>query len=179
MSEEWRDIPGYNGAYQISDLGNVRSFRYRGRLIEKPRTLTPYVHVKHGHSVAVKLTDSSGVSKDKKVLKLMVEVWKGGCPSGMVAYHKNGILTDNSVFNIGFISRKRLGSKTGGKSRRKPVAKVSQFGEVIDFYPSARQAAKHNHMSYQAVIDRCNRMIKNEFALDGSTYRWDEKMRYT
>ena len=30
MSEEWRDIKGYEGYYQVSDFGNVRSVdRYR------------------------------------------------------------------------------------------------------------------------------------------------------
>lgn len=27
--EEWKDIPGYEGKYQVSDLGNVRSLNYR------------------------------------------------------------------------------------------------------------------------------------------------------
>lgn len=37
ICEEWRDIEGYNGAYQVSNLGNVRSFsayrRGNGRLL--------------------------------------------------------------------------------------------------------------------------------------------------
>lgn len=27
--EEWRDIPGYEGLYQVSDHGNVRSLNYK------------------------------------------------------------------------------------------------------------------------------------------------------
>jgi len=31
MSEEiWKDIPGYEGKYQVSNLGNIRSLNYRG-----------------------------------------------------------------------------------------------------------------------------------------------------
>ena len=26
--EKWRDIPGYEGFYQVSDLGNIRSIRF-------------------------------------------------------------------------------------------------------------------------------------------------------
>jgi len=29
MSEEWRDIKGYDGGYQISSLGQVKSFKGR------------------------------------------------------------------------------------------------------------------------------------------------------
>lgn len=30
MNEIWKDIPGYEGLYQVSDLGNVRSLNYGG-----------------------------------------------------------------------------------------------------------------------------------------------------
>ena len=33
MGEIWKDIPGYEGLYQVSNLGNVKSlFRYRRKL---------------------------------------------------------------------------------------------------------------------------------------------------
>lgn len=31
MKEEWRDIEGYEGIYQVSNFGNVKSLNYRGR----------------------------------------------------------------------------------------------------------------------------------------------------
>lgn len=34
MEEEWRDIRGYEGLYQVSNLGNVKSFNNR---IKQPR----------------------------------------------------------------------------------------------------------------------------------------------
>ena len=30
MNEEWRDIEGYEGLYQVSNLGRVKSLNYRG-----------------------------------------------------------------------------------------------------------------------------------------------------
>ena len=39
---------------------------------------------------------------------------------------------------------------------------------------SAREAAKANHMSYQTVLDRCNGKVKNPYALDGFTYRFED-----
>ena len=32
MSEMWRDIPGYEGLYQVSNYGNVRSMNYNKKL---------------------------------------------------------------------------------------------------------------------------------------------------
>ena len=31
MEEIWKDIKGYEGLYQISNLGNVKTFNYRGK----------------------------------------------------------------------------------------------------------------------------------------------------
>ena len=76
--------------------------------------------------------------------------------------------------NIGFIEPRKLGQLTGAKAGRQPVAKVNEDGEVVAIYPSARKAAKANHMSYQAVIDRCHGKIKKPFALDGHTYRYEK-----
>ena len=39
MEEIWKDIDGYEGLYQISNLGNVKSLNYRNQGIE--RILTP------------------------------------------------------------------------------------------------------------------------------------------
>ena len=39
MEEVWKDIEGYEGLYQISNLGNVKSLRYQGR--DEAKVLTP------------------------------------------------------------------------------------------------------------------------------------------
>ena len=176
-SDEWRKIPGYGGAYEISWEGEVRTWRWRRmQLAKKPRLLTAYMRKQGRKSRArfVKLTDESGKAREVKVTHLMVAVWLGGHRPGMVPYHKNGDLGDNCANNIAFTTKKELGRITANRaSRRKPVAKVSPDGEVIELYPSARKAAKANHMSYQAVLDRCNGKVKNPFALDGTTYVFD------
>lgn len=172
--QEWRPVPGYEGAYEISWLGQIRSYRYKGGLLERPRYLHPFQHRKHGNQLMVKLTDSTGKTKEHKLMQLVVATWLGGVPEGKVPYHKNGEQDDNSVGNIGFTTLRTLGKKTGIRcNRRIPVAKIAPDGSVITFYPSAREAAKANYMSYQAVIDRCNGKVKKEFALDGYSYRWD------
>lgn len=179
----WKDIPNYDGWYQINDEGDVRSWRGgRWGRLNKPRLLRSFLRGRGKKSRAryVKLTDPFGVSKDVKVLSIMVDVWLGGCPEGMVPYHRNGDLNDNYIGNIGFATPKDLGMMTGGQSKRKAVFKVAPDGEVAAVYLSAREAARQNHMSYQTVLDRCNRRVKNPFALDGHDYRFaDELERLT
>ncbi len=162
--EDWRDIPGYGGMYQIDRMGQVRSWRWRGdHRARHPRLLVPYKRKRRGkgrqsNRVYVKLTDPSGRSAEVAVIGLMADVWLGGRPTGKVAYHKNGDLMDNCANNIGFIAPEALGHMTGAGAKRKPVAKINHDGETVAVYPSARAAAR----------------AKKPFALDGHTYCYEE-----
>jgi len=40
-NEIWRDIPEYEGLYQVSNLGRVKSLKQNKELILKPRTVDP------------------------------------------------------------------------------------------------------------------------------------------
>ena len=173
---DWRDIPGYDGMYQLSRMGEVRTWRYRkDRRLKAPRLLVQYMRHRGQYSRrrVVKLTDAEGKTKEVPVLGLMVSVWLGGPRPGMVPYHRNGDLSDHSIHNIAFATRKELGRMTGAAANRIPVAKVTPDGEIVALYSSARAAARANHMSYQAVLDRCNGKVKAPFALDGHNYIFD------
>ena len=108
------------------------------------------------------------------VIGIMAITFLGPAPPGCVPYHKNGALTENHINNIAYINRKELGKITGQKSRRKPVAKINDSGNIVEVYPSARAAARENFMSYQTVIDRCNGKTKSTFASDGFAYAWED-----
>ena len=180
MRVEWRDIPGYDGFYEASFMGEIRSWRGgRWGRLSSPKPLTPYKKQQRGkrrrsNRVYVKLTDGTGKAREIAVINIMADVWKGGRPPGLVAYHINGDTFDNRAMNIGFITRSKLGKKTGGSSRRRAVGKVTERGDVVEIYRSAREAARQNHMSYQTVLDRCNEKVKKPFALDGHTYRFED-----
>lgn len=180
MSEhEWRDIPGYDGAYQINRMAEVRCWKWRGRRTAAPHYLTQYRRkpCRKGHRsnrYYFKLTAPDGKAREVAVLNLMVDVWLGGRPPGKVAYHRNGDLADSCLHNIAFATPRELGAMTGAQASRRPVEKVDICGEVVEVYSSARAAARANHMSYQAVLDRCNGKVKNPYALDGYNYRFEK-----
>ena len=167
----WRDIPGYGGKYQANRLGDIRRV-YQGGLV---RDMTPYRkgNSKQRARLFVKLT-VNGKPKEVPVLKIMATTWHGNRDENLVPYHKNGIVTDNHADNIGFTSRSELGRMTGYRSkRRKCVLKVTENGDEVEVYRSAREAARKNNMRYQTVLDRCHNRVKNPFALDGYTYQFE------
>lgn len=170
MIETWKDIPGYNGKYQCDREGNFRRVYKSG----KTRPLRPFKKNGNRNKIAIHLTDDNGNTKEKLVLGVIALTFLGQAPPGYVPYHKNGAVTENHINNIEYISRKELGKKTGHMAKRKPVAKINKYGEIIEVYQSARAAARDNYMSYQTIASRCNGKVKSAFAPDGYAYAWED-----
>ena len=168
MIETWRDIQGYDGRYQVDREGNIRRVFPSG----KTRLLQPHHKKMAGSQRLIVHLSHNGKQKEVIVMQIVARAFLGPCPKGCVPYHKNGCQSDNYVNNIAYIDRRQLGKMTGAMSRRKPVAKIDQNGEIVDVYSSAREAARKNYMGYQSVIDRCNGKIKR-IAPDGYFYKWD------
>lgn len=172
--EQWRNIPGFDGLYQASTEGRIRKILPRSG---KVRLLHPYRRQRKGkansEALRVHLSLPDGRRVERTVLKLVAETFFQ-IPEGKVPVHRNGLHTDVSPRNITFLSCKELGKKYGSQSSRRPVIKITPDGEEVASYSSARAAARANFVSYQTVMDRCNRKIKKEFALSGFSYRWDD-----
>lgn len=175
---DWRDIPGYDGMYQVSWDGQVRSWRPQGGGIgrrEQPIIMKQYIkggkyrnggHCGKRYSVYLQ---KNGRRKEHAVMNLVIDVWVGGRPEGLSAYHKNGDIGDNCVNNIVFAPRSQI-CRIVPKNRR-PVAKVSASGEVLDIYPSLTAAAKANYLNIKAVSNRCNGKVKDPGAF---TFCWEK-----
>lgn len=172
--EKWRDIPGFGGRYQTSTEGRIR------RVWEKNgRTMLLKTYTKqrrkrsNTEAPRVRLSRPDGSRVERAVLKLVAETFYG-VPEGMQPVHANGQKNDCAARNIRFMSRKELGKAFGANSARRPVVKIDTAGDIVECYRSAREAARHNYVSYQTVMDRCNGKVKKEFALDGYSYRWED-----
>ena len=186
--EEWRDIPGYNGWYQINRCGEVRSYRSRGnrrsRLFgvkrEKPVPLQPYLK---RHSLLVKLTDASGKAGERSVSRLMAEVWMGGIPDGFRTWRADGDPANTNICNLKvtsnseFIRTSRTADGFKASRIKYRVLKLNTSLEIVECYQSGREAAKRNNFSYQAILDRCNLRLRRMalFAADGYIYAWDDE----
>lgn len=170
MVEVWKDIPGYDGRYQADKEGNIRRVFPSG----KTRMMSQYHKRMTGSQrLVVKLT-KDGKSKEETVLNVIARTFLGPIPEGYVPYHKNGCQTENHLNNIAYITRRELGKRTGSASGRRSVVKIDPNGEIVDVYSSAREAARQNYLSRQAVTDRCNGIRKSAFAPDGYAYAWED-----
>ena len=92
-NEQWKDIAGYEGVYQVSDLGRVRSLKYG-----KVRVL------KSNENSAGYLTIHLYRSKKKKTVKvhrLVAQAFiKNDTETKTLINHKNEVKTDNRAVNL-------------------------------------------------------------------------------
>lgn len=95
-TEEWRDIPGYEGRYQASSLGRIRSLpnsRYK-----TVRLLAPGLKPPTGYLVVNLSVD--GKAKTIMIQNLVLTTFVGPRPPGLVACHRNNIPSDNALSNL-------------------------------------------------------------------------------
>ena len=108
QAEQWRPIPGYEGYYEVSDTGNIRSF---DRLIAakgrkpyiKPGRLLKASPSKSGHMRVAVTKD--GEMKFEYVHRIVLSAFVGPCPLGFEACHKNDIPSDNRIENLRWADR--------------------------------------------------------------------------
>lgn len=92
--ERWLPIAGYEGRYEISDLGRVRSYAQKTpRILAKKRGWNGYL--------AVALT-MNGVSRGFQMHRLVMETFVGPLPEGMETRHLNGDRWDARLCNLAY-----------------------------------------------------------------------------
>lgn len=96
-AEIWRDIDGYDGLYQVSNFGRVKSFKYKTPRILK---LTPYPN---GY-LRVDL-HYNGAVKSASVHRLVAEAFIPNPDGKPEVNHINGDKTDNHVENLEWATR--------------------------------------------------------------------------
>lgn len=97
---EWRKVPGYEGLYEVSSDGQVRSLgRKTTRGYRKGRILKPYLRPDNGR-LQVELIDAQGVRRSVRVHSVVALAFLGPRPHGLHVCHSNGDRLDNRASNL-------------------------------------------------------------------------------
>lgn len=163
-NEEWRDVVGYEGYYQVSNLGRVRSLdmnvrHWRGGLSFKKGRILKQTTNNTGGYKRVRLT-KHGRYKDYSVHRLVADAFIPNPNNYRCVNHKDEVKTNNNVENLEWCTYK-YNSNYGTLPKRisekhinrpeysKPVLQFTKQGEFIKEYPSAhevqRQIGIHNY----------------------------------
>lgn len=95
MEEIWKQIPGYEGVYEVSNIGGVKSIKRtttKGGILKQKRR-------KDGWYLSVAL-HKHGKTNHFSVHTLVLLAFVGPRQSGHVCRHLNGICTDNRIENL-------------------------------------------------------------------------------
>jgi hypothetical protein len=100
-SEEWRPVVGYEGLYEVSNLGRVRSLESANRRRRGSVMMRGWIDPWRYH--LVELT-KDGSARAHRVHRLVLAAFVGPRPDGYVCGHLDGVSTNNVVSNLKWIT---------------------------------------------------------------------------
>lgn len=105
-TENWRPVPGYEGYYEVSDIGNVRSVDRMVPIVEPRRQ---YLRRRRGAPMATRVGTNGyvyvafckdGVHRNCTVHSLVARAFLGAREDGAEVCHVNGVRADNRLSNL-------------------------------------------------------------------------------
>lgn len=102
--ENWLPIAGYEGLYEVSDLGRVRSLprvvQYGGSRRGTSATIPGGLMSPHGKLYPMVKLAKGGKKSSFNIHQLVLEAFVGPRPEGYVACHCDGDESNNAVSNL-------------------------------------------------------------------------------
>lgn len=191
MEEIWKPIEGYEGKYEVSNLGRVKSLNYRNT--KQAVIMKPYKNISKRGCVPYYQVDlyKNGVGAYPKVHVLVCEAFHGSRPSNIdgdtnvEAMHLNGNSLDNRAENLAwgchrdnvrektFIEKQSAAQKRRWAAgeyeyQKKAVIQMSQDGEFVAKYDSAWDAQRATGCNQSDISKHCRGVRK--WLVGG--YRW-------
>lgn len=164
MRTEWRDVPGFEGYYTVSNRGDVYSVRSK-MILKHTRSKVGYstVHLWKGR-----------VNKMCSVHRIVALAFIENNLKLPEVNHKDEDKTNNTVENLEWCTRKynqTYGTKVERVSRKnlKPVRQLDKDGNEIARYAGIRDAANALNIKHRNAITQCCRgTIKTAYG-----WRWE------
>lgn len=184
--EIWKDIPNYEGLYQASNYGRIRSLD-RVRKYKSSNQYGDYVMIQNIKGRILKPIDIGKgyyrVTLSKKPFFIHRIVWvtfNGRIPEGYEINHIDENPSNNRLDNLELVTHKenmnwgtrnqRVSKKMTNGKLSKPVSQYDLNGKLIATFPSSMEIQRlfnYNHSN----IEKCCNHIKHYNTAYG--YKWE------
>lgn len=171
MTELWKDIDGYEGLYQVSNLGNVRSLKWR-----RTKTIKNLCLKRHNKGYLQVGLTKDNVSKMYLVHRLVAQAFMENPNNYECINHKDENKQNNIVENLEWCTKaynnqysrkKHCFSKRRGKEISKNILQLDLENRVIKIWENSRTIFLETGMK-QWSISECCRGNRNQ----AYGYKW-------
>lgn len=136
--EEFRDIPGYEGMYEVSNLGRVRR---DGKILKPSKNKKGYLQVS---------LCKNGTKKNARIHRLVAQSFISNPQNLPQINHKDEDKTNNAVENLEWCDSKY----NNNYSLSKPVLQYDLLGNFIREWPSMIKVEEELGI-YNSSISQC------------------------
>lgn len=156
MAERWKDIPGYEGLYQVSDMGRVKrmvSIKCKRERMKKLSKTT------YGYDCLVLYKDSKG--KTQYVHRLVLRAFYGPPGNGMITRHLDGNPGNNNLTNL-----------TWGTKSENQQDSIKHGTKFVPYYRGSLH--KNSKLNEQKVINIRKMLVSGRNGDKGPRYTQKE-----
>ena len=152
QNETWKPVKGFEGLYEVSNLGRVRSLR-NGIILKETRDSRGYSHVTLAKGKRIENTT-------RNVHRLVADAFIPNPQNLPQINHKNEIKWDNMAENLEWCTP-RYNLNYGNAIRKiteakfKPIEQLDDDGNIIARYKSGKSAEQATGISRQAICHCC------------------------
>lgn len=170
MEEEWRDIKGYEGYYQVSNMGRVKRLKITGKdgRTYRERILAPVYNTRYLNVSLCK----NGTVTQHSVHRLVCMAFVENPNNYPHVNHKDENRLNNNADNLEWCTAKYNNNygtviKRRAKAKQKAVIQMDLYGRKIKKWDSLKIAAKHLGIRRTGIIAVCKGRQKTS-----GGYKW-------
>lgn len=169
MQEIWKDVINYEGFYQVSNFGQIKSFHKNKEIIMKP-------FLNKGGYVYIMISDGVNL-KNKRLHRLVAEAFHPNPENKRTVNHLDGNKQNNFAYNLEWNTHSEnhlhsnnvlMNNKGGGLGRK--INQLSKGGEFIKSWNSIREASNTLDLDAGHISACC---MKNTNRKSCGGYIWE------